>query len=54
MVLRFWCWLTQVVLEKRPLNGCSRRVYLSSLIKEADEELLRISRGISFHIEDAA
>ena len=20
---RFWYWLTQVVLEKRPLNGCS-------------------------------
>jgi len=23
MVLPFWCWLTEVVLEKRPLNGCS-------------------------------
>jgi len=22
MVLPFWYWLTQVVLEKRPLNGC--------------------------------
>jgi len=22
MVLPFWCWITQVVLEKRPLNGC--------------------------------
>ena len=22
MVLPFWCWLTQVVLEKRSLNGC--------------------------------
>ena len=22
-VLPFWCQLTQVVLEKRPLNGCS-------------------------------
>jgi len=22
MLLRFWCWLTQVVLEKKPLNGC--------------------------------
>jgi len=21
-VLHFYCWLTQVVLEKRPLNGC--------------------------------
>ena len=21
--LHFWCWLTQVVLEKKPLNGCS-------------------------------
>jgi len=20
--LPFWCWLTQIVLEKRPLNGC--------------------------------
>ena len=23
MVLRFWYWLTQIVLETRPLNGCS-------------------------------
>jgi len=22
VVLPFWCWLTKVVLEKRPLNGC--------------------------------
>jgi len=22
LVLPFWCWLTQVVLEKEPLNGC--------------------------------
>jgi len=22
MVLPFWSWRTQVVLEKRPLNGC--------------------------------
>jgi len=22
MVLPFWCWLTQIVLEKRPLNQC--------------------------------
>ena len=22
MVLPFWYWLTQIVLEKRPLNGC--------------------------------
>ena len=24
--LPFWCQLTQVVLEKRPLNGCSSSV----------------------------
>ena len=23
LVLPFWYWLTQVVLKKRPLNGCS-------------------------------
>ena len=23
MVLLFWCWLTQVILDKRPLNECS-------------------------------
>jgi len=23
LVLPFWYWLTQVVMEKRPLNGCS-------------------------------
>jgi len=26
--LPFWDWLTQVVLEKRPLNGCSVAVVL--------------------------
>jgi len=26
LVLPFWYRLTQVVLEKRPLNGCSSRV----------------------------
>jgi len=29
LVLPFWYWLTQVVLEKRPQNGCSSR---SSLV----------------------
>jgi len=28
LVLSFWYWLTQVVLEKRPLNGCSSRVVM--------------------------
>jgi len=23
LVLPFWYWITQVVLENRPLNGCS-------------------------------
>jgi len=27
--LPFWCQLTQVVLEKRPLNGCSVVVVVS-------------------------
>jgi len=31
MVLPFWYWLTQVVLEKRPLNGCSSRSSSSSI-----------------------
>ena len=26
LVLPFWYWLTQVVLEKRPVNGCSSSV----------------------------
>ena len=25
LVLPFWYWLTQVVLKKRPLNGCRGR-----------------------------
>jgi len=29
MVLPFWCWLTQVVLEKRPLNGRTNSRYIS-------------------------
>jgi len=28
LVLPFWYWLTQDVLEKRPLNGCSSVVML--------------------------
>ena len=28
LVLAFRCWLTQVVLEKRPLNGCSSSSYV--------------------------
>jgi len=28
LVLPFWFQLTQVVLEKRPLNGCRYSVYL--------------------------
>jgi len=23
LILSFWYWITQIVLEKRPLNGCS-------------------------------
>jgi len=26
-VLPFWCQLTQVVLEKKPVNGCSSNSY---------------------------
>jgi len=31
LVFPFWFWLTQVVLEKRPLNGCSVVVVVSLL-----------------------
>jgi len=30
--LPFWCWLTQVVLEKRPLNACSSSSLLLKLM----------------------
>ena len=30
--LPFWCRLTQVVLEKRPLNGCSSSLCCSTLV----------------------
>jgi len=30
--LPFWCRLTQVVLEKKPLNGCSSSSYYSATI----------------------
>jgi len=32
MVLLFWCRLTRVVLEKRPLNECSVVVVLDTTI----------------------
>jgi len=28
-----WCWLTQVVLEERPMNGCSNSSSSSSSSK---------------------
>jgi len=28
MVLPFWYWLTQVVLEKRPLNGRKKHLFM--------------------------
>ena len=31
LVLPFWYQLTQAVLEKRPLNGCSVEVYCKKL-----------------------
>jgi len=31
MVLLFWCHLTQIFLEKRPLNGCSCRNVFSCI-----------------------
>jgi len=46
MVLPFWCQLTQVVLEKRPLNGCS-----SSSSKCCNTmELVRILLSVYLHI----
>ena len=36
VVLAFWYWLTQVVLEKRPLNGCGSSSSISSS-KHAEE-----------------
>ena len=35
LVLPFWCWLTQVVLEKRPLNGCSSSSSSSSCVSSS-------------------
>ena len=32
LVLPFWHWLTQIVQEKRPLNGCSSSSYLFIII----------------------
>ena len=34
LVLPFWYQLTQVVLEKRPLNGCSRHCWFMTLCLE--------------------
>jgi len=31
--LPFWCWLTQVVLEKGPLNGCSSSIQVGQAAK---------------------
>jgi len=44
MVLLFWYWLTQVVLEKRPLNECSSNVvFLSQMIFVIDSIMFTFS-----------
>jgi len=37
--LPFWCWLTQVVLEKRLLNGCSMKLNVQTLSGKKIEPL---------------
>jgi len=34
MVLPFWYWLTHVVLEKKPLNGCNVVVVVVVVVLE--------------------
>jgi len=38
--LHFWCWLTQVVLEKRSLNGCSSSSNSSKMAHNIDIRLV--------------
>ena len=35
LVLPFWCWLTQVVLKKRPLNGFNSSSNITFLMAKA-------------------
>jgi len=42
--LPFWCWLTQVVLEKRLLNGCSNSSSSSNVQSTVYEETINIYR----------
>ena len=49
--LPFWYWLTRVVPEKGPLNGC---VCVFLLTITANDKLLRILTGSLFHIEKGA
>ena len=42
LVLPFWNWLSQVVLENRPLNGCSSSSSSSNLLTIDSELSLRL------------
>jgi len=43
LVLPFWYWLTQAVLEKRPLNGCNSSVVADEMVLTAKPEKLDLS-----------
>ena len=40
LILPFWYWLTQVVLEERPLNGCSSSSTISLLSVNASKSCM--------------
>ena len=49
LVLPFWYWLTQVVLEKRPLNGCSSVVVVGhTKIKQMWKKITQIHVSCMF------
>jgi len=43
LLLPFWYWLTWVVAEKEPLNGCMY-VHLKKSIKKSDRKLINLTR----------
>ena len=57
LVLSFWYWLTQVVLEKKPLHGCSGSIVNLHLVvhyRFIDRWRIRIRSATSSTVQTSA
>jgi len=53
MVLLFWCWLTHVVLEKRPLDECNVVVFVLKVQWCYAGMVMCLGQGADLHMASA-